>query len=71
MAETQQAKGEAETATAETSEFASLLQKQFKPQTDRARDECHQIVAGRMDQFASFGQELVGQFVHQSAFAGR
>ena len=38
MAETQQTKPEAEAATAETSEFASLLQKQFKPQTERAKD---------------------------------
>jgi type VI secretion system protein ImpC len=44
MAETQQNKPEAEAATAETSDFTSLLQKQFKPQTERAKDEVEAAV---------------------------
>jgi len=44
MAETQQSKAEGETVTAEAGEFASLLQKQFKPQTDRAKDEVEAAV---------------------------
>ena len=44
MAETQQSKPEGEVATAEAGEFASLLQKQFKPQTERAKDEVEAAV---------------------------
>ncbi|HET6148475.1 MAG TPA: type VI secretion system contractile sheath large subunit [Polyangia bacterium] len=44
MAETQQSKPEGEVATAEVGEFASLLQKQFKPQTERAKDEVEAAV---------------------------
>ncbi len=44
MAETQQTKSEGATETAETSDFTSLLNKQFKPQTDRARDEVESAV---------------------------
>jgi type VI secretion system protein ImpC len=39
MAETEQSKQAPEGATIETNEFANLLQKNFKPQSDRARDE--------------------------------
>jgi len=44
MAETQQSKPEGEVATADAGDFASLLQKQFKPQTDRAKDEVEAAV---------------------------
>lgn len=44
MAQQEQGKAAAPTETTETSEFASLLQKQFKPQTDRARDEVESAV---------------------------
>src|SRR5260370_15989398 len=44
MAELEQNKEAAAGATAETSEFTSLLQKQFKPQTDRAREEVETAV---------------------------
>ncbi|HEY2902408.1 MAG TPA: type VI secretion system contractile sheath large subunit, partial [Polyangia bacterium] len=44
MAELEQSKEAAAGATGETSEFASLLQKQFKPQSDRAREEVESAV---------------------------
>jgi type VI secretion system protein ImpC len=44
MAETQATKAEGETATAEAGDFASLLQKQFKPQSERAKDEVEAAV---------------------------
>ncbi|HVR61516.1 MAG TPA: type VI secretion system contractile sheath large subunit [Polyangia bacterium] len=44
MAELEQGKAAAAGATAEQSEFASLLQKQFKPQTERAREEVETAV---------------------------
>jgi type VI secretion system protein ImpC len=45
MAETEQSKAqEGAVATAEPGEFASLLQKQFKPQSDRAREEVETAV---------------------------
>ena len=39
MAEAEQTKTQAEGLTTDSGEFASLLQKQFKPQSERARDE--------------------------------
>ena len=46
MAETEKNKASqaAAGATAEAGDFASLLQKSFKPQTDRARDEVESAV---------------------------
>src|SRR5579872_6000417 len=44
MAELEQSKEAAAGATAEQSEFTSLLQKQFKPQSDRAREEVESAV---------------------------
>jgi len=44
MAETEQTKAQGETVTADANEFASLLQKQFKPQSDRAKDEVEAAV---------------------------
>src|SRR5437868_14366728 len=43
MAETQQEK-QAQEGTLETSDFASLLQKQFKPQTETAKSEVESAV---------------------------
>jgi type VI secretion system protein ImpC len=43
MAEAQTT-GQAQTGTVEASEFASLLQKEFKPQTDRAKEEVEKAV---------------------------
>ena len=44
MAESEQSRQAPAAATAETGEFASLLQKQFKPQTERAREEVEAAV---------------------------
>jgi len=44
MAEAEQTKQAAEGATLEAGDFASLLQKQFKPQSDRAREEVESAV---------------------------
>src|SRR6185312_2710929 len=44
MAETEQTKAQGETVTADANQFASLLQKQFKPQSDRAKDEVEAAV---------------------------
>src|SRR4051812_14653952 len=44
MAETEQTKAAAEGQTIEAGEFASLLQKNFKPQSDRAREEVESAV---------------------------
>jgi len=44
MAQTQQEKAQSEGAVAEAGEFASLLQKQFKPQSERAKDEVEAAV---------------------------
>src|SRR6266576_415675 len=41
---TEDAKKQGETAVAEASEFASLLKKNFKPQSDRAREEVETAV---------------------------
>jgi type VI secretion system protein ImpC len=43
MAETQQS-GQAQAGTMEATEFASLLQKEFRPQTDRAKEEVERAV---------------------------
>src|SRR3954468_14914685 len=44
MAELEQASQAAEGATAESNDFAALLQKQFKPQTERAKEEVEAAV---------------------------
>src|SRR5215510_11073483 len=44
MAETQQTGAEGATATAEAGDFAALLQKSFKPQTDNAKSEVEAAV---------------------------
>src|SRR6185369_16234734 len=44
MAELEQASKAAEGATAESNDFAALLQKQFKPQTERAKEEVEAAV---------------------------
>jgi type VI secretion system protein ImpC len=44
MAETEQTKAQGETATAEGGDFTALLQKQFKPQSERAKDEVEAAV---------------------------
>ncbi|MEO7034532.1 MAG: type VI secretion system contractile sheath large subunit [Polyangiaceae bacterium] len=44
MAEATEASKQTETSTVEASEFASLLRKEFKPQTDRAREEVESAV---------------------------
>jgi type VI secretion system protein ImpC len=44
MAETEQTKAQGETVTAEAGDFTSLLQKQFKPQSERAKDEVEAAV---------------------------
>jgi type VI secretion system protein ImpC len=44
MAEAEQTQAAAEGATQDLGEFSSLLMKQFKPQTDRARDEVESAV---------------------------
>src|SRR5450432_2199235 len=44
MAEATEASKQTETSTVEASEFASLLKKEFKPQTDRAREEVESAV---------------------------
>jgi len=50
-------------ATAESSDFTSLLQKQFKPQTDRARDEVEAAVKTlaqhALEQTALIGSDVV------------
>src|SRR2546430_162548 len=65
MAETQQSKAEAETTTAETGDFASLLQKQFKPQTERAKDEVEAAVR-TMAQQALEKTAIIGNDVVES-----
>jgi type VI secretion system protein ImpC len=65
MAETQQTKSQGETATAEGSEFTSLLQKQFKPQTERARDEVEAAVR-TMAQQALEKTTIIGSDVMES-----
>src|SRR5450432_3040246 len=44
MAESQQSKGQPEAIAADEGEFTSLLQKQFKPQSQRAREEVESAV---------------------------
>ncbi len=44
MAETEQTKAQGEVVTADANQFASLLQKQFKPQSERAKDEVEAAV---------------------------
>src|SRR3954466_1047598 len=60
MAELEQAAQAPEGATAEASEFASLLQKQFKPQTERAKEEVEAAV-----------RTLAQQALEKSAVIGR
>src|ERR1700712_1232136 len=66
MAELEQEKGQAaEGATAEGNEFSSLLQKQFKPQTDRAREEVETAVR-TLAQQALAKSTLIGSDVVES-----
>ncbi len=44
MADAQESGQQAEAGTVEASEFASLLQKEFRPQTDRAKEEVEKAV---------------------------
>jgi type VI secretion system protein ImpC len=50
MAQTTEDKKQGETTTAEPSEFASLLKKNFKPQSERAREEVETAVATLAEQ---------------------
>jgi type VI secretion system protein ImpC len=63
MAETETSKQAAEGATAEAGEFASLLQKQFKPQTDRAREEVeaavHTLAQQALEKSTVIGSDVV------------
>ena len=65
MAEREQRKEAAAGATAETSEFTSLLQKQFKPQSDRAREEVESAVRTLAQQALS-KTALIGSDVVES-----
>jgi type VI secretion system protein ImpC len=65
MAEQQKESASAAQTTAEPSEFASLLNKQFKPQSDRARDEVEAAVKTLAAQ-ALEGSVLVSPDVVQS-----
>jgi type VI secretion system protein ImpC len=64
MAEAQQST-EAQAATVETSDFAALLNKQFKPQTDTARQEVENAVRTLAQQALSSAQ-LISNDVLQS-----
>jgi type VI secretion system protein ImpC len=59
MAEAQQST-EAQAATVETSEFAALLNKQFKPQTDSARQEVENAVRTLAQQALAGAQVISG-----------
>jgi type VI secretion system protein ImpC len=65
MAELEQASQAAEGVTAEASEFASLLQKQFKPQTERAKEEVESAVR-TLAQQALEKSSLIGSDVVES-----
>ena len=66
MAEPEQNQAAAQQgATAESNEFASLLQKQFKPQTDRAREEVESAVK-TLAQHALEKTSLIGSDVVES-----
>jgi len=64
MAETQQEK-QAQEGTLETSDFASLLQKQFKPQTDTAKSEVESAVR-TLAQHALEKSSVIGSDVVES-----
>ncbi|HXI58016.1 MAG TPA: type VI secretion system contractile sheath large subunit, partial [Polyangia bacterium] len=65
MAEAEQSKEAAAGATAEASEFSSLLQKQFKPQSDRAKEEVETAVR-TLAQHALEKTTLIGSDVVES-----
>jgi type VI secretion system protein ImpC len=65
MAEAEQAKQAAEGATIEASDFASLLQKQFKPQTERAKEDVESAVR-TLAQHALEKASLIGTDVFDS-----
>ncbi len=65
MAETEQTKAQGETATAEAGDFTSLLQKQFKPQSERAKDEVEAAVR-TLAQQALEKSTLIGSDVVES-----
>jgi type VI secretion system protein ImpC len=63
MAEMESSKSAPEGATAEAGEFASLLQKQFKPQSDRAREEVeaavHTLAQQALEKSTVIGSDVV------------
>ena len=65
MAEQEKQAAEGAAATAETSEFTSLLQKNFKPQSDRAREEVENAVRTLAQQALS-STKLIGNDVIES-----
>jgi type VI secretion system protein ImpC len=65
MAEAEQSKEAAAGATGEASEFSSLLQKQFKPQSDRAKEEVETAVR-TLAQHALEKTTLIGSDVVES-----
>jgi type VI secretion system protein ImpC len=65
MAESEQTKEAAAGETVEADGFASLLQKQFKPQTDRAKDEVESAVR-TLAQHALEKSTLIGSDVVES-----
>jgi type VI secretion system protein ImpC len=68
MAESEQSKQAQETATTDTNEFASLLQKKFKPQSEQAKDEVEQAVR-TLAQQALAKSTLIGSDVVESVNA--
>jgi type VI secretion system protein ImpC len=62
MAEAKEAAGGAEGATIEASEFSSLLKKEFKPQTDRAKEDVEAAVKTLAEQ-ALAGVKLISNDV--------
>ncbi|HEY4185934.1 MAG TPA: type VI secretion system contractile sheath large subunit [Polyangia bacterium] len=65
MAEAEQSQAAPQGATTEAGDFASLLQKQFKPQTDRAKDEVEAAVK-TLAQHALEKTALIGSDVVES-----
>ncbi len=68
MAESQQSKQAAEAVTQDAGEFASLLQKNFKPQSSRAKEEVEQAVK-TLAQQALAKSTLIGSDVVESVNA--
>src|SRR3954453_19279109 len=68
MAESEQSMQAQETRTTDTGEFASLLQKKFKPQSDQAKEEVEQAVR-TLAQQALAKSTLIGSDVVESVNA--